>query len=176
MNFSRSALFHRKTKVCLKYFVTDWVCEKAAAQRKNNIPTEVLKRCNFNDIILKFANRLLKEYEKTNQWPELDMMPKAGDLSDAGNYRGPSLSLFFLNLSKRWYSLDCKWKWMVILDETKMALIRVKPTHYIFLPSEDSLTHFSSVSHFYTPWKRLKTIGFLTFSRGIEMWHWTKMG
>ena len=28
------------------------------------------------------------------------------------------------------------------------------------------LTHFSPVSHFYTPWK----IG------GIEMWHWTKMG
>ena len=37
------------------------------------------------------------------------------------------------------------------------------------------LTHFSPMSHFYTPWKRQKTIGFLTFS-GIEMWHWTKMG
>ena len=32
------------------------------------------------------------------------------------------------------------------------------------------LTHFSPVSHFYTPF------GFLTFSGGIEMWHWTKMG
>ena len=32
------------------------------------------------------------------------------------------------------------------------------------------------VSHFYTPWKRQKTFGFLTFSGGIEMWHWTKMG
>ena len=31
------------------------------------------------------------------------------------------------------------------------------------------LTHFSPMSHFYTPWKR-------TFSGGIEMWHWTKMG
>ena len=39
-----------------------------------------------------------------------------------------------------------------------------------------SLTHFSPVSHFYTPWKRQKTKGFLTFSGGIEMWHWTKMG
>ena len=36
--------------------------------------------------------------------------------------------------------------------------------------------HFSSMSHFYTPWKRQKTIGFLTFSGGIEMWHWTKLG
>ena len=30
--------------------------------------------------------------------------------------------------------------------------------------------------HFYTPWKRQKTKGFLTFSGDIEMWHWTKMG
>ena len=37
------------------------------------------------------------------------------------------------------------------------------------------LTHFSPVSHFYTRWKRQKTKVFLTFSRGIEMWHWTKM-
>ena len=36
------------------------------------------------------------------------------------------------------------------------------------------LTHFSSVSHFYTPWNRQKTKSFLTFSGGIEMWRWTK--
>ena len=35
---------------------------------------------------------------------------------------------------------------------------------------------FSLMFHFYTPWKRQKTFGFLTFSEGIEMWHWTKMG
>ena len=39
-----------------------------------------------------------------------------------------------------------------------------------------ALTHFSPVSHFYTPWKRQKAKGFLAFSGGIEMWHWTKMG
>ena len=38
-----------------------------------------------------------------------------------------------------------------------------------------SSTHFSPISHFYTPWKHHKTIGFLTFSDGIEMWHWTNM-
>ena len=38
------------------------------------------------------------------------------------------------------------------------------------------LTHFSPMPHFYTPWKRQKTYGFLTFSGGIEMWHWTKIG
>ena len=39
-----------------------------------------------------------------------------------------------------------------------------------------TLTHFSPMPHFYTPWKRQKTIGFLAFSGGIEMWHWIKMG
>ena len=29
--------------------------------------------------------------------------------------------------------------------------------------------------HFYNPWKRQKTYGFLKFSGGIEMEHWTKM-
>ena len=33
-----------------------------------------------------------------------------------------------------------------------------------------TLTHFSPVSHFYTPWKHQKTFDFLTFSGGIEMW------
>ena len=36
------------------------------------------------------------------------------------------------------------------------------------------LTHFSPVFHFYTPWIRQKTKGFLTFSGGIEMEHWAK--
>ena len=40
----------------------------------------------------------------------------------------------------------------------------------------ESLTHFSPVLHFYTPWKHQKTKGFQMFSGGIEMWHWTKMG
>ena len=44
------------------------------------------------------------------------------------------------------------------------------------IPFPAILTHFSPVSHFYTPWKRQKTFGFLMFSGGIEMWHWTKMG
>ena len=30
--------------------------------------------------------------------------------------------------------------------------------------------------HFYTPLKRQKTFGFLTFLGGIEMGHWAKMG
>ena len=54
---------------------------------------------------------------------------------------------------------------------------RFVPIHWIyFFAIHYWLTHFNSVSHFYTPWKRQKTKGFLTFSGGIEMWHWIKMG
>ena len=45
----------------------------------------------------------------------------------------------------------------------------------IAVPDNCCLIHFSPISHFYNPWKRQKTYGFLTFSEGIEMWHWTKI-
>ena len=38
------------------------------------------------------------------------------------------------------------------------------------------LTHLSLVSDFYNLWKRQKTKDFLTFSGGVEMWHWNEMG
>ena len=38
------------------------------------------------------------------------------------------------------------------------------------------LNHYGPMFYFYTQWKYQKTFGFLTFSRGIEMKHWAKMG
>ena len=39
------------------------------------------------------------------------------------------------------------------------------------------LLYFNPMLHFYAPWKCQKTFGFLTFSEGIVMEHWTnKMG
>ena len=61
----------------------------------------------------------------------------------------------FIYKTRHWKSLS-KYLWIVASIET--------------------LTHFSPMSHFYIPWKHQKTIGFLTVSGGIEMWHWTKMG
>ena len=43
------------------------------------------------------------------------------------------------------------------------------------LGMSQSLTHISPMLHFYNPWKCQKTIGFLMFSGGMEMWYWTKM-
>ena len=41
---------------------------------------------------------------------------------------------------------------------------------------EEDLTHFSSVFHFFTHWKRQKTKGILMVSGGIEMKRWAKIG
>ena len=38
------------------------------------------------------------------------------------------------------------------------------------------LTHFSPMFHFHTSWKRQKSFNFLTFSGGVEMEHWAKLG
>ena len=40
----------------------------------------------------------------------------------------------------------------------------------------NGLIHFTSMSHFYIPWKRQKTKCFLTFSGGIEIGHWREKG
>ena len=60
----------------------------------DNIPPEVLKSCNFDEIILDFANNLLERMEKPRQWSEINLIPvpKSGDLSDTANYRGISLA------------------------------------------------------------------------------------
>ena len=46
---------------------------------------------------------------------------------------------------------------------------KTKNIHFLFI-------HFTQMFHFYTPWKRQKTFGFLTFLGGIKMKHLGKMG
>lgn len=55
----------------------------------SNIPPEVLKRCDLDNIILEFASRLLKEDAKPKQWSELYLipLPKTGDLSEAVHHQ-----------------------------------------------------------------------------------------
>ena len=61
---------------------------------EDGIAPEVLKRCDLDDIILEFCNQVLLEGKKPEQWSLLNIIPipKSGNLSKAGNYRGISLS------------------------------------------------------------------------------------
>ncbi len=80
---------YRKAKAELKL-------GKAAGD--DGIRPEVLKLCKLDDIVLEFCNRAHLKRESLEQWKMSNMVciPKAGDLSLGGNYRGISLgSLVF---------------------------------------------------------------------------------
>ena len=65
----------------------------AMSAGENGIPPEVLKHCDFDEIILGYANRLLLEW-KPQQFSDINIipLPKTGDLGDTTNYRGIGLS------------------------------------------------------------------------------------
>ena len=57
------------------------------------------------------------------------------------------------------------------------AIVVILIMYQSTVQSHSILTHFNPMLHFYTPWKRQKTLekqAFLTFSGGIEMQHWAK--
>ena len=60
----------------------------------DGISTEALKHCDFDDIIVKYANKLLIDQEKPDQWSDIHIipLPKSGDLSKVRNYRGIGIS------------------------------------------------------------------------------------
>ena len=62
---------------------------------EDGITPEILKRCNLDDIILEFCNITLSSGDEApDQWSIINIIPipKSGDLSLGGNYRGISLS------------------------------------------------------------------------------------
>ena len=65
---------------------------KAAGE--DGIPPEVLKYCHLDEIILTYANKLIVNGIKPQQWSDINLLPipKTGNLSLTGNYRGIGLS------------------------------------------------------------------------------------
>ena len=68
------------------------------------------------------------------------------------------------------------WNSMSLFAISTTFKMNISILHFFLASHSNSLTHFSPMSHFCTPWKRQKSLGFLTFSGGIAMCHWTKMG
>lgn len=63
------------------------------AQGEDGLPPEVMKRCDFDDIVLEFCNHALEDGVAPDQWRICNIVPipKKGDLTDTNNYRGISL-------------------------------------------------------------------------------------
>ena len=68
--------------------------KEARAFGDDSIPPEVLKRCDIDDIVLGFCNGALNGEGVPDQWriSNLVPVPKKGDLSKPGNYRGIALT------------------------------------------------------------------------------------
>lgn len=60
----------------------------------DGVPPEVIKRCDLDDIILRFCNRALQRDEIPDQWGLMNIIPipKKGDLTLTDNYRGIALT------------------------------------------------------------------------------------
>ena len=61
---------------------------------EDGIPPEVLKRCDLDDIVLKYCNTALTEGKAPDQWKISNIIPvpKKGDLTKTDNYRGIALT------------------------------------------------------------------------------------
>ena len=69
----------------------------------DGIPPEVFKLANIDNITLEFANNLLTKLHKLAQWStnHIQPVPKSGDLSDVGNYRGIALSAIAAKIANK---------------------------------------------------------------------------
>ena len=68
----------------------------------DDIPHEVWKLCNFDDVILSFANKVL-HVDNPDQWSinNIIPLPKSGDLSDYKNYRSIALSVIAAKITSK---------------------------------------------------------------------------
>ena len=85
---------YRKVKSTLKL-------GKAAGP--DDIPPEVFKSCDFDEICLDFCNKALMENDKPDMWSYMNIIPvpKSGDLSNTNNYRGISLICIIAKIYNR---------------------------------------------------------------------------
>ena len=69
----------------------------------DELPPEVYKSCDFDEICLDFCNRALLENDKPDMWSYMNIIPvpKSGDLSNTNNYRGISLICIIAKMYNR---------------------------------------------------------------------------
>ena len=98
----------------------------------DGIPPEVWKRCDLDDILLRYANRLL-EGEKPNQWSESNLvtLPKDGDLGITSNYRGIALSSVAAKITNR-----------LILNRIRPPIVKLlRPNQNGYRPGRSTVAH-----------------------------------
>ena len=96
-------------------------------------------------------------------------------LYECYNFKNPTPDLNSLSITKQFAT-------QYICYFSKMTMVKSQLNYFLLAwmfyqkMSNDLTNIFRPMFHFYTPWKRQETKGFLTFSGGVEMKHWPKMG
>ena len=135
----------------------------------DGIPTEVLKLCDFDDIILSFANGLFQG-EKPDQWSigNLIPIPNSGDRSEYGNYRGIMLTVVAAKLTNK-----------MILNRIQPEIDKhLRPNQNGFRPGRTTTAHILALRRLIEGLKsnNLKAIiTFVDFRKAFESIHRGKM-
>ena len=132
----------------------------------DEIPPEVLKFCDLDEIILNFANKLLISNEKPQQWSDVDIkpLPKAGDLGFTTNYRGIALSAVAAKMVNK----------MLLLRIQPKLDYHLRPNQNGFRPKRSTTAHILALRRLIEGVKRhhLKSvIVFVDFSKAFDSVH-----
>ena len=99
----------------------------------DGISPEVLKRCDLDDIVLSYANNLIKNGLKPEQWSTVDIipLPKKVTLNVPGHYRGIGLSCLPAKITNK-----------MILNRIQLVLDQhPRPNQNGFAPGRSTTSH-----------------------------------
>ena len=136
----------------------------------DEIPPEVLKYCDLDAIILEYANKLLINHEKPQQWSDINLMPlpKSGDLGYTTNYRGIAVSAVAAKMVNK----------MLLLRIQSKLDPYLRPNQNGFRPKRSTTAHILALRRVIENVKRkhLKAvILFVDFSKAFDSVHRGKM-
>lgn len=136
----------------------------------DEIPPEVLKYCDLDAIILDYANKLLLNHEKPQQWSDINLLPlpKQGDLGYTNNYRGIALSAVAAKMVN---------KMLLLRIQPKLDPL-LRPNQNGFRPKRSTTAHILALRRLIENVKRkhLKSvILFVDFSKAFDSVHRGKM-
>ena len=132
----------------------------------DEIPPEVLKFCDLDEIVLSFANKLMTNNEKPQQWSDVDIkpLPKSGDLGLTTNYRGIALSAVAAKMVNK----------MLLLRIQPKLDSHLRPNQNGFRPKRSTTAHILALRRLIEGVKRynLKSvIVFVDFSKAFDSVH-----